>query len=142
MSELRTIVYTSTANSWVDELALKHTLHTSRAFNLQKNIGGVLLYEDGTFLQCIEGSSTALDEVFERIAISKLHYDIEVILDAPIKKRAFPNWVMGFVEMPKDADLRVAANQWKVYEVYIESKNIHAGAQIIANFWERRQASR
>jgi hypothetical protein len=103
------------------------------------NLTGVLIYEDGNFLQTIEGHPTDIDLVFERISKSQKHHDIQVILDTPILARSFPNWSMGFIDMPKDSDLRQSANQWKIFNDWPYHKDIHIGAQMIQNYWKRNQ---
>ena len=139
MDELRTLVYASTAHSWVDESALKTILKNAREYNAKYSLTGVLIFEDGNFLQTIEGLAKDIDLVFERISNSQKHYNVQVILNAPISARSFPNWSMGFIEMPKDTSLRQSANQWKIMNAWPYRKDIHIGAKMIQNYWKRAQ---
>lgn len=141
MSELRTLVYASTAHYWVDEAALKPLLKNARTYNQANDLTGVLIYEDGNFLQTLEGPAKEIDLVFEKILSSQKHYNIQVILDANITERSFPNWSMGFIEMPKDICLRRSANQWKFMNAWPNKKGIHIGAKMIQNYWKRHQLS-
>jgi hypothetical protein len=139
MNELRTLVYASTAHLWVDESDLKKILDNARDYNEKKDLTGVLIYEDGNFLQTIEGPPKEIDLVFEKILSSQKHFDIQVILDTPILNRSFPNWSMGFIEMPRDSSLRLSANQWKFLNAWPYRKDIHIGAKMIQNYWKRHQ---
>jgi hypothetical protein len=139
MGTLRTLVYASTARPWVDEAALKDMLKQARLYNQLHALTGVLLYEDGNFLQTIEGPEGEIDAVFYRICASARHYDIQLILDAPIEKRSFPNWSMGFIDMPKDKYLRQSANQWRLQNAWPRQADRHIGAQMIDNYWKRYQ---
>jgi Sensors of blue-light using FAD len=140
MKELKTLVYASTAHSWVSEFDLKTMLHKSRDYNKGHGLTGVLIYEDGSFLQTIEGPPEEVDLVFDRISKSQKHYNIQLILEAPILARSFPNWSMGFIEMPKDNFLRQSANQWKIFNSWPYQKEIHIGAKMIQNYWKRHQS--
>jgi len=138
---LYTIVYASTAHSWVDEPALKHILKTARDYNGAHNLTGVLLHEDGNFLQTLEGYKEDLDLVFKKICSSQKHYDIQMILETQITSRSFADWSMGFIEMPKDTFLRLYADGWKENYLALDKAPTHIGAKMIQNFWKRHYSA-
>ena len=55
---------------------LKDILTTSRAFNQQRHIHGVLYYSEGIFFQCLEGEREQLHALFDRIKQDPRHSDI------------------------------------------------------------------
>lgn len=113
MPQLHTIVYVSTANHLLTEIELEALLFESRTLNLQNSITGVLLYNDGNFMQCFEGAPQAVAETYERIANSRQHKDIIELMNEPITCRSFTDWQMGFVHSTRSDILRLASENWR-----------------------------
>lgn len=65
-------------------------------FNKDHNITGVLLYEDGFFLQVLEGETQLIKDLFQRIKRDQRHKDVLNILDRPIEKPIFKSYSTGF----------------------------------------------
>jgi len=87
--------YTSSAAAPVDDAALRDILHVSRAKNSDKRITGLLLFNDGTFTQYIEGPKVLVDGARNRIEADKRHKGIIPISHGPIEKRLFPEYSMS-----------------------------------------------
>ncbi len=66
--------------------------------NLMVGVTGFLHREQGHFLQYLEGSADALDEVIGRIRRDTRHTDVTVMIRGPIATRQLPDWQMGFVD--------------------------------------------
>ena len=92
---LRRIVYTSHATSNFCKRDLLDLLHESRGYNSIDNISGVLIHREGCFLQIIEGEKADVADLFERISNDARHNKIDIIRDAEVSERLFPNWSMG-----------------------------------------------
>lgn len=69
-------------------------LTTARTENPKLGITGVLLYDNGKFLQILEGEKFHLDALLENIKRDKRHTNMEILVDAPISKRELENWNM------------------------------------------------
>ncbi len=93
---LESLTYMSTAAHLPTQGEIEHLLHRARARNERENITGVLLYSEGTFLQCIEGETASLDRVFASICADPLHHHLFEMLRDPIDQREFAEWSMAF----------------------------------------------
>ena len=93
---LRRIVYGSHACEHFSEKALEQILIHARVRNEQRGITGVLLFADFSFLQVIEGSAEALDELLTVLRRDERHDGLLVLLDEAIETRSFPDWRMGY----------------------------------------------
>lgn len=90
------IVYSSKMQSTglSDKQVLDDIITTALKRNAQENLTGVLLFENGYFLQAIEGEEGALRSVFESIKDDKRHGDLYCHVDQEIDERSFTNWSM------------------------------------------------
>lgn len=74
---LSILVYASTATDQFDDRRIPDLLARSREKNGDMDVTGVLLYEDGLFLQILEGEADVIEEVVrhdpERSASHRLH---------------------------------------------------------------------
>lgn len=96
------MIYTSVATVEFSEDDLNALLFKSRKNNEKSDITGMLLYEDGTFLQIIEGPDDALRQLIEKIEKDPRHERIITISQRAIPKREFEQWRMGFAKLNKD----------------------------------------
>ena len=97
MSVLNRIVWISEAIKAFSDEELLALLTKSRANNIRKNVTGLLLYDDMSFLQMMEGDAKSVDQIFEeRIKPSRLHRNVTLLSRNPIEERIFKNWTMGF----------------------------------------------
>jgi hypothetical protein len=96
MKDLIHIVYVSFSSNELSENDLEKLLQEIRFKNEQQQVTGLLLYNDGSFIQVIEGSEQTIQGLYERIKGDDRHTNVVKLLEEPIKKRAFPDWSMGF----------------------------------------------
>jgi len=95
-SDLFCIVYASTAVRPVIWSELPHLVERARKRNAAENLTGVLLYADGTFMQCLEGPAVALGRVYASIKVHPQHYGLLDLVRDPIQTREFAEWPMAF----------------------------------------------
>lgn len=72
---------------------------TAKANNLQYNITGVLFYDNGTFIQVLEGEEASLRILMEKISNDSRHKNIIYLVDSPLAKRSFQNWNMDTIQL-------------------------------------------
>lgn len=96
---LRRITYTSIASGLLDQRALLDLLHEARGFNKIDKITGLLLHDQGQFLQVIEGPVDAIENLVHRLQRDSRHAQFEIHEDILAAKRLFPNWAMGLGEL-------------------------------------------
>ena len=95
------IVYVSFAKKALSEKQLQDLLKGIRKKNKEKGVTGLLLYNDGSFIQVIEGSEDTIKHLFEVITKDGRHNNIVKLLEEPIENRAFPDWYMGYRRLTK-----------------------------------------
>lgn len=93
---MRYLIYLSTAVELFSDEELKQLLVKSRENNFRNELTGLLLYNDGNFIQVLEGEEAALAETFRIIEADKRHKNIIIIDEGEHENRAFGQWSMGF----------------------------------------------
>lgn len=90
------LIYISSATSWPSENDLKELLEQSRVRNLRQNITGLLLYDNATYMQVLEGSAEDVHDIYSSILKDPRNNANVTLVDEEISQRDFPNWSMGF----------------------------------------------
>ncbi|MCW5623465.1 MAG: BLUF domain-containing protein [Burkholderiales bacterium] len=136
MSELRTLVYVSTATRLLGDDELAALLTEARRRNLEHGITGVLLYCEGSFMQCLEGPPASLRDVFRRIEASSQHKDLIELFDEPIAERSFRDWQMGFSKIEQADAMALSAAAWDGSSA-ASGNAVPTGMQLLRDFWDR-----
>ena len=90
------LTYLSTATAPLDEATLAEILAVSRRNNAAAGLTGMLLHDDGHFIQTLEGEEEAVVRAFHRIEADPRHREVLVALREEVQERRFPAWSMGF----------------------------------------------
>ena len=90
------LIYISTAVNLMDQQELSEILTDSRSNNAEHNITGILLYSEGIFLQALEGTESAVQEVYSNIEKDKRHKNLIILITGEEDNRMFPEWSMAF----------------------------------------------
>jgi Sensors of blue-light using FAD len=96
---LRQILYASKASRPLSAEDLVAILKVARENNQAQIITGMLLYRHGEFLQLLEGTEQELKVLLIKIARDPRHTSVAILLDGPIKARAFGAWSMAFQDV-------------------------------------------
>ncbi len=105
--ELYSLTYFSEATGPVSLDDLEALLAVSRNNNRHMGITGVLLYEEGHFLQVLEGREDRVTGLFEKIRQDARHEHVAVVQEGPIEERSFHRWSMAHHKIdPSEPDLR------------------------------------
>jgi hypothetical protein len=80
----------------MNEEELAAILMESRINNAQKNITGMLLYGEGTFIQVLEGEKETVLTLYHKIKDDIRHRGIINMVSGETTERTFPEWSMGF----------------------------------------------
>ena len=67
---------------------------TAKRRNAELGITGVLIVDQGHFVQILEGSTAAIDNVMASIWEDQRHRNISVLIDEPIANKTFNDWNM------------------------------------------------
>lgn len=97
---MRRIVYASFAAKPFSVRELFVLLEKARSANALRDVTGVLFYQDRFFLQCLEGPSTEISSLLDRIIRDPRHEAFTILSDQPmVANRLFSAWAMGFFHM-------------------------------------------
>jgi len=98
--ELSHLIYCSAAvkrDFGQEELA--ELLASCRTKNAAADVTGMLLFQEGSFFQVLEGESTVLEDLFAKISRDPRHRRVTKLALEPIANRAFGAWSMGHPEV-------------------------------------------
>ncbi|MGB0496958.1 MAG: BLUF domain-containing protein [Rubricella sp.] len=99
-SGLYSLIYRSYARPpWMGERTMAEIARESNAFNLTHNITGLLIFDDGVFVQVLEGPTVEILQLTARIAADRRNERLRVLWHGNIDKRRFPEWAMGCFDM-------------------------------------------
>jgi|TARA_B110000211_G_scaffold217809_1_gene262017 hypothetical protein len=101
MSNLKSLVYVSSATHNLSQAKIDHLLLSARGRNCKYNITGVLMYIGGNFMQCIEGTVENVELIYETIKADPLHHGLIQLLYHPIECRDFKGWEMAYCTKQK-----------------------------------------
>lgn len=90
------IIYASRACN-VSLADLESILDACQRNNPLRCISGMLLFDNGHFLQLLEGDRGAVSDCFLRIAKDTRHRDVQLLICGPIEARLFTRWSMYHV---------------------------------------------
>ena len=90
--------YVSAASGLFDVEALSALLAQSRRDNARLGLSGMLLYQDGSFIQYLEGPATPLAATMKRILDDPRHSGVIQLTAGPADQRLFGDWSMGFAD--------------------------------------------
>ena len=96
-SKLKQIIYTSEPIDNITYQQIETINRSSRKYNKQYDITGLLLYTGKKFIQILEGIEQDLERLFsEKITNCELHHSIEIISESKIHQKNFSTWSMNY----------------------------------------------
>ena len=98
-NELIQLVYASAAVSTFGMSDLDDVLRTSRSNNARIEVTGMLLFENGSFFQALEGGEEVVDELYEKISKDTRHTKVSLLMRRDITERIFSEWTMGYARI-------------------------------------------
>jgi blue light- and temperature-responsive anti-repressor len=143
MITLSHLIYSSAATQPFDDTEMAQLLRRARANNARLGITGMLLYENGSFFQVLEGNSEALARVYQNIARDTRHTKVVTIIQEPIAKRAFDEWTMGYSRVsPEELDEIVGLNDFFTHSTSFTQINSGRAKKLLAAFRDGRWRSK
>lgn len=97
--DLKSLTYTSLARLDIDGADLEAIHSAARDNNALEGITGLLIFNGTHFLQIVEGSPSAIDDLVERLRRDRRHSGLEVRDQREIALRSFPDWSMELVKV-------------------------------------------
>jgi hypothetical protein len=103
--QLRSVAYLSKPTRRITDVDLRRLSLRAAQFNDTVDVTGLLLYSGHEFMQTIEGLGVNVEKVYVRILNDVSHEITEVLFDAIIARRIYPEWAMMASLTPPDAIL-------------------------------------
>jgi hypothetical protein len=95
------LMYASRATAGVDAEELSAILRQSRGSNPARGITGALCLASGNFIQVLEGSRVAVNELYHHIASDPRHTGVTLLSYQEVTERRFAGWSMGQVQLSR-----------------------------------------
>jgi hypothetical protein len=130
---MKYIVYISTSVELMTDEELTEILNEARENNSAKDVTGVLLYSEGTFIQVLEGEPEAIEQIFARIYLDRRHKNIIKLIDKPLEERNFAEWAMGFTT-PDAEKVRELEGYLKSTSDILNNDKNHSALTILKTF--------
>lgn len=93
--KLYSIVYHSAATPGFSSIDLSELLSESRVKNRMNGVTGMLLAENGRFLQALEGPEGTVRGLMTTIQGDPRHEHVRVLAEEQVRARRFPDWAMA-----------------------------------------------
>ena len=93
---MKTLIYYSRAIRPMNQEDLDSLLVQARDFNGAHRITGLLLYQNRSFIQALEGGEEDVDKLYVRILKDKRHTEVTKLYDQEATYSSFAEWSMGF----------------------------------------------
>lgn len=110
---IKQLVYASQQAVEFDGLRLVSLLYTARDRNAALGITGVLLYSNGLFVQCLEGSPEHVDTIYAKICSDPRHRELVILQSVDTDERHFQSWMMGCAKVSDYQALELMRSQWQ-----------------------------
>ncbi|WP_205480497.1 BLUF domain-containing protein [Sphingomonas arenae] len=96
---LKSLTYTSLASLDLTSEDVENILRSAREQNAIEGITGLLVFNGTHFMQVVEGSTQAIDDLVERLRRDRRHSGVEIRDQREIQERFFPDWTMELVRV-------------------------------------------
>ncbi|MEO8598897.1 MAG: EAL domain-containing protein [bacterium] len=106
------LIYVSQALETMTSPALDILLKQSLAANRLAGITGCLLYQDGYFMQMLEGKRELLFALLDKIESDPRHHKVRLVIEGRAKHRVFVDWGMELRDLTPRPDEPIF-NDWQ-----------------------------
>ena len=117
MNHCRLIYKSISSEHIVSNEDLRTLVQQSAQNNSEQDISGLLLLSGDEFLQVLEGTTRAVNELFRKILNDKRHHDVNLISFEPIGPVYFDDWSMRLVDL---YDLPLAPRQFMMHKYHYQ----------------------
>ena len=96
------LTYRSEAKMGISAEDINSILRQSEANNPKFEITGCLVYNEGYFVQLLEGEKEIVKERFDVIELDQRHEMVEVLSEGETMDRMFEDWKMAYIKLPDE----------------------------------------
>lgn len=88
------LIYTSVQSTGFDKVAFGQLCEDASRKNSTLGVGGLLLYNDLEFMQCLEGQPDDVIALYKKIVVDPRHFDIRLLVSETTNSMLFETWSM------------------------------------------------
>ena len=105
------LIYTSQVFESITPDDIEHIISAARDYNSRVAISGLLISNFHYFFQVLEGPDLLVRLLYSKIENDPRHSQINLITEAEVTSRLFPDWTMGYLVFPTE-DPPVINDDW------------------------------
>jgi Sensors of blue-light using FAD len=95
------LIYASAAVKPFTPPELRDLLAVARGKNTPIEVSGLLLYNQGSFFQILEGEEDTVEALYQKIGKDPRHTKVLLLLKRKLEERNFGEWSMGFADVAR-----------------------------------------
>ncbi|MBK5214414.1 MAG: BLUF domain-containing protein [Flavobacteriaceae bacterium] len=134
---LHTLCYISNSVDLWQSPKLEEFFSYVKTKNIFRNITGLLLYNEGTFLQVLEGEIDDINTLLSKIEKDERHNQITVIMHREINHRFFESYQTGLVLYREEKYLKRLKSKLQLPDISKYSQSLKA---ILQSFTYQHQS--
>ncbi|QBA63529.1 BLUF domain-containing protein [Muriicola soli] len=93
------LTYRSRASEGIGKEQIMEIVEEAAAFNSRFDITGCLVFDQGYFIQILEGEKETINELYKKITKDRRHFQFEILSKGEATDRLFKSWDMGYIFM-------------------------------------------
>lgn len=99
------LTYSSVASPGISVTDIEDIISEAKQFNTAHDITGCLIYNNGYFLQILEGDKQLVMILINKIKLDDRHDHFAILSEGQTKFRTFKDWAMAYYHNPLNAEL-------------------------------------
>jgi hypothetical protein len=99
------LTYSSVASPGISAKDIEDIIAEAKQFNTANNITGCLIYNNGYFLQFLEGEKEIVMTLVNKIKLDDRHDHFTILSEDQTDFRIFKDWAMAYYHNPKYTNL-------------------------------------
>lgn len=107
------ITYSSVAKPGLSISEIEEIITQATQYNTAHDITGCLIYNNGHFLQILEGEKQLVMTLLNKIELDDRHYHFSILSEGQTNLRTFNEWAMAFYHDPLNAHLNSEVQEIK-----------------------------
>ena len=96
------LTYRSLASEQITTEDIIDILRKSQSNNADKEITGCLVFNEGYFVQLLEGEKEVVKACFDLIEADKRHSTVDILSEGESLERMFADWTMAYLKLPDE----------------------------------------
>ncbi|AFL74487.1 EAL domain-containing protein [Thiocystis violascens] len=98
------LIYVSQAMPPMSGATLDALRKQSNTYNRSTGLTGCLLYQDGLFMQMLEGQREVVSALMDEVKADPRHRDVRIVIEGPARQRVFLDWGMAVHDLTPGAN--------------------------------------